>query len=78
MLTLNADDHPMCKLMHKPDLKRPLNEQDKRMVVILPQGSYEAWLDAPVECSFEFVRQYSAELLRMTPGPIERPQMSLF
>ncbi len=34
MLTLNADDHTMFKLMHRPDPKRPPEEQDKRMVVI--------------------------------------------
>jgi putative SOS response-associated peptidase YedK len=78
MLTVNADDHPMFKLMHKPDPTRPLNQQDKRMVVILPGGLYEAWLDAPVERSMDFVRHYPAELLRMTPEPIERPQMRLF
>lgn len=78
MLTLNADDHPMFKLMHRPDSNRPPDKQDKRMVVILPAALYEAWLDAPAERSLEFVAQYPADLLCMTPEPIERPQMQLF
>jgi putative SOS response-associated peptidase YedK len=47
MLTINADMHPLFKLMHRPDTKRPADKQDKRMVVVLPLDSYEAWLDAP-------------------------------
>jgi len=61
MLTLNADDHTMFKLMHWPDPKRPPEEQDKRMVVILPVGLYEAWLDAPVGRSLDFIAQYPAD-----------------
>lgn len=38
MLTINADDHPLFKHMHRPDLKRPPEKQDKRMVVILPEA----------------------------------------
>ena len=49
------------------------------MVVILAESMYEAWLDASAERSFDFVQQYPAELLRMTPEPPPlKPQMSLF
>lgn len=41
--------------------------QDKRMVVILNEDAYDAWLDAPVEGSMEFLRQYPAERLLATP-----------
>src|SRR5687767_1254906 len=37
MLTINADTHPRFKEMHRPDLKRPPEQRDKRMVVILPE-----------------------------------------
>jgi len=34
------------------------------MVVILGEGAYDAWLDAPAgPASVEFMRQYSADLL---------------
>lgn len=60
---MNADSHPIFKELHRPDLKREPHSQDKRMVVILNEDSYEAWLDAPAEKSKEFVRQYSADQL---------------
>ncbi|SEB26356.1 SOS response-associated peptidase [Variovorax sp. YR216] len=69
MLTINADDHPLFKLMHRPDPTRPPHMQDKRMVVILPPSRYNDWLDAPAEHSMEFIRQFPAEQLVMTPEP---------
>ncbi|WP_434676738.1 SOS response-associated peptidase [Pseudomonas sp. D3-10] len=56
MLTVNADDHAFMRNYHKPD-------DEKRMVVILPQGLYSDWLDAPAHESTEFMRQYPAERL---------------
>ena len=41
---------------HKPG-------DEKRMVVILPEAAYDDWLNAPVERSMEFMRQYPAERL---------------
>lgn len=49
MLTINADDHPLMRLFHKPT-------DEKRTVVILPPARYQDWLDAPVERSMEFMR----------------------
>ncbi|MDM0037230.1 SOS response-associated peptidase family protein [Variovorax sp. J22P271] len=69
MLTVNADAHPLFKLMHRPDPKRPPEQQDKRMVVILPQAQYGEWLDAPPERSMEFMRQFPAERLAMVAEP---------
>ena len=69
MLTLNADDHDLMKYMHRPDPKRPPEMQDKRMVAILPEGLYEAWLDAPAAESLDFLRQYPADQLTATPEP---------
>ena len=70
MLTINADTHPLFMHMHRPDLKRPVEMQDKRMVVILPPAQYEPWLDATPQEAFEFMRQYPAELLTMVPEPL--------
>lgn len=63
MLTINADTHPLFKELHKPDPKLPPEKQDKRMAVILEEAAYEAWLDAPVEHSMEFMRPLPASEL---------------
>ena len=54
MLTINADDHPLMRNLHKP-------KDEKRMVVILPEASYDDWLTAPVAKSMELLRQYPAD-----------------
>jgi len=56
MLTINADDHPFMRQFHKPD-------DEKRMVVILNEGDYNAWLAAPATESREFLRQFPADNL---------------
>ena len=48
MLTINADDHALMKSFHKPT-------DEKRMVVILPEDSYDSWLLAKPEHSMEFM-----------------------
>lgn len=63
MLTINVDSHPIFRHLHKPDPKLPADKQDKRMVVILEEDSYDAWLDAPIAASFDFMRPYAAEKL---------------
>lgn len=57
MLTLNADDHAVMQNYHKPGA-------EKRMVVILPAGSYRDWLKATPAESIEFLRQYPADRLQ--------------
>ena len=56
MLTINADDHRFMRQYHKP-------EDEKRMVVILGEHDYDAWLAAPATQSREFLRQFPAENL---------------
>ncbi len=56
MLTVNADDHDFMKAYHKP-------QDEKRMVVILPKGSYADWLTSGPEQSAAFMNQYPADLL---------------
>jgi putative SOS response-associated peptidase YedK len=70
MLTINADEHPLFKLMHRSDLKRPVEKQHKRMVVILPEAQYAEWLDAPLKHSMEFMQQFPAERLAMVAEPL--------
>jgi len=70
MLTINADTHPLFNLMHRPDPSRPPDQQDKRMVVILPEAQFGEWLDAPAEHSMSFMNPFPAERLVMTPEPL--------
>lgn len=39
MLTINADEHPLMRRFHAPG-------DEKRSVVLLPEDSYQRWLDA--------------------------------
>ena len=65
MLTINADDHSFMRQYHKP-------EDEKRMVVILNETDYDAWLQAPATDSRGFLRQFPADNL-----VAEQPQQSL-
>jgi len=56
MLTINADDHPFMRQYHKP-------EDEKRMVVILSERDYDAWLNAPANQSRDFLHQFPADNL---------------
>jgi len=56
MLTINADDHPLMKQFHRP-------EDEKRMVVILPEAHHADWLSHPPGQSERFLRQMPAGML---------------
>lgn len=47
MVTVNADAHPLMRLMHKPDPTLPDDAQDKRSVVPLADDAIAAWLRGP-------------------------------
>jgi putative SOS response-associated peptidase YedK len=49
MLTINADTHPVMSQYHRPG-------DEKRMIVVLREEDYDAWLDTPAERSMEFMR----------------------
>ena len=57
MLTVNADDHALMRLFHKP-------ADEKRMVVVLAPASYQDWLSAPVAHSMAFMRPCPADELQ--------------
>lgn len=63
LLTVNANSHA---LMHR--YQQPGNE--KRMVVILNEGAYDAWLSTRPEKAREFMRAYAANWL--TANPVEK------
>jgi putative SOS response-associated peptidase YedK len=61
MLTINADDHPLMRMFHKP-------VDEKRMVVVLPPERYQDWLCAAPEHSMAFMRPLPAESLQAMPA----------
>lgn len=44
MLTMNADEHPLMRRMHKPKPNVPASNQDKRSVVSIEMGDVDQWL----------------------------------
>ena len=62
MLTINATEHALMRNFHKP-------ADEKRMVVILPEGAYDDWLHAPPTRSMEFMHQFPAARLLASAQP---------
>jgi putative SOS response-associated peptidase YedK len=62
MLTINADDHPLMRRLHKPT-------DEKRMVVMLPPDRYDAWLHCPVDDALSFITLCPAPALQSAPAP---------
>ena len=46
--------------------------EEKRMVVLLDESQYDAWLDAPAEGSMDFMQACPPERLAATGEPVER------
>ena len=67
MLTMNATDHALLKNYHRPD-------DEKRIIVILPESHYTAWLEAAVDKSMDFIRHYPHDQLRATPALSKPPK----
>jgi len=65
MLTINAEHHPLLRLMHKP-------ADEKRMVVILAEDDYSRWLDADASVSGRYMRPYPADLLVVSAPRVEK------
>ena len=56
MLTVNADTHPVMCRYHRPG-------DEKRMVVLLREEDYDAWLDAPAQRGMDFMRQCAPDAM---------------
>lgn len=63
MLTINADGHSLMSHFHKP-------ADEKRMVVILPESSYEGWLDASANESTDYLHPFPAADLVAIPQSV--------
>lgn len=62
-ITINADEHPLMKRMHKPD-------DEKRSLVILPRDEVDEWLGCTdLEVARSFLRHYPAEMMREWAAP---------
>ena len=62
MLTVNADGHELMQQFHRP-------QDEKRMVVVLDEADYDAWLDAPPARMRDFLTRYPAQALHGEPAP---------
>lgn len=69
MLTVNADQHPLMRRMHKPDPKLPPDQQDKRSVIPLESSDWDQWLAGTVEEARSLLRLAPVEVFRA--GPVE-------
>ena len=68
MLTLNADDHPIMRRMHKPDPKLGPDEQDKRSVVPIESVDVDEWLHGTPEQAAKLVRLAAVEVFDARPA----------
>jgi putative SOS response-associated peptidase YedK len=62
LLTVNADDHPLTRRMHRLG-------QEKRMLALLDPAEYDGWLERPSARAFELLRQYLPEPLLDVASP---------
>ena len=63
LLTVNANSHALIHRYQQPGA-------EKRMLAILNEGSFDAWLQARPEKAKEFLRPYPAE--KLTANPIQK------
>jgi putative SOS response-associated peptidase YedK len=67
-ITINADQHPLMRRMHKPG-------DEKRSLVILPEDEVGAWLACPdIEVARSFLRDYPAEGMKAWAAPKTVPK----
>jgi putative SOS response-associated peptidase YedK len=78
MTTQNCDEHPLLKLMHKPDPKADPYRPDKRAVVPLEKCDWDAWLHGTVEQAKALVRVPDLKLFDHGPEePDKRVALNL-
>lgn len=65
MLTVNADDHPLMRRMHKPG-------DEKRMPVIIAEADREKWLSGDDKAISALVRQYSSAEMTDRAEPLKK------
>lgn len=74
MLTMNCDEHPILKFMHKPELgtdkKTPLprSKQDKRAVIPIEESDWDRWLFGSIKDAISLIKLPAPALLRHGPA----------
>ena len=61
-LTCNCDDHPMLDRLHKPDLKLPVDQQDKRSLVHVDPEYWEQWLHGTTDEALQLIQPQPVEV----------------
>lgn len=74
MITQNCDGHPILSLMHKPDPKAGLDQQDKRTPVPIERADWDLWLHGPVQAAEGLIQVPPAG--RFIHGPAD-PSVSM-
>ena len=69
MLTVNADEHPLMRRMHKPDPAFAANAQDKRSVVAIDREAYEHWLYGSLADATALVQAPPMDWIEAAPVP---------
>jgi putative SOS response-associated peptidase YedK len=69
MLTINADHHPLMSRMHRPDPKRPLEQQDKRSVIPISAADVDLWLFGTADNVKPLLQVQPIEVFDASPEP---------
>lgn len=69
MLTINADQHPLMRRMHKPDPKLGPDQQDKRSVIPIEARDVDAWLTGTVQEARALLQLAPVDLFEA--GPVQ-------
>lgn len=72
MITQNCDDHPLLKLMHKPDPKLPADKQDKRAVVPIERGQWNQWLHGSIDQAEALIQLPPLDLIKHSAADPEK------
>ena len=68
MLTLNADNHPLMRRMHKPDAKLAPDQQDKRSVVSIEMADADTWLQGSLAQAAQLVKLAPVDVFEAGPA----------
>lgn len=68
MLTVDADQHPLMRRMHKPKPKLLADHRDKRGVIPIPLADTDEWLGRTARDAATFFKLPAAELFAVAQG----------
>lgn len=69
MLTINADEHPLMRRMHKPDPKYAPDEQDKRSVIVIEREDEATWLHSTTDDATALLKLAPVSVFDAGPAP---------